>query len=84
VVTAAGTGRIDAGAGLMAVFWLGTVPAMVTLGVGLRALSAPLARRLPAVCALAMIVVGLLAVAGRIVEAPWPLTQQPTVSHGHR
>jgi hypothetical protein len=84
VVTAAGTGSAAAGAGLMAVFWLGTLPPMVGLGLGLRALAGPLGRRLPAVCALAMIVVGLLAVAGRMAQAPTPAAQVESRSHaGH-
>jgi sulfite exporter TauE/SafE len=66
VVAAAGTGSPLGGAGLMAVFWLGTLPVMVGLGVGVRALARPLGRLLPVGCAVAMIVVGLLAVAGRV------------------
>jgi len=69
VVTAAGTGSALGGAALMMVFWTGTVPVMVSLGVGLTALAGPLRRHVPAACAVAMIAVGLLAVAGR-VHAP--------------
>ncbi|MDP2702340.1 MAG: sulfite exporter TauE/SafE family protein, partial [Candidatus Rokubacteria bacterium] len=65
IVTAAGTGDPLRGAGLMAVFWLGTLPVMAGLGVAVQALAGPLRRWVPAVCAVAMIVVGLLAVAGR-------------------
>ena len=70
VVTAAGTGSAAAGATLMAVFWLGTLPVMVGLGVGLRGLAGPLRRYVPTACAMAMILVGLLAVAGRMVDHP--------------
>ena len=66
VVTAAGTGSALGGAALMAAFWLGTLPAMVSVGVGLQVLAGPLRRHLPVVCATAMIVVGLLAVGGRL------------------
>ena len=66
LATAAGTGSALGGAVLMAVFWAGTLPAMLTLGLGLQVLAGPLRRHVPAVCAIAMIVVGLLAVAGRI------------------
>jgi sulfite exporter TauE/SafE len=66
VVTAAGTGSAVGGAGLMAVFWLGTLPVMVALGVGLGAVAGPLRRHVPVACAVAMIVVGLLAIAGRV------------------
>lgn len=65
IVTAAGTGDPLRGAGLMAVFWLGTLPVMAGLAVAVQALAGSLRRWVPAVCAVAMIVVGLLAVAGR-------------------
>ena len=65
IVTAAGTGDPLRGAGLMAVFWLGTLPVMAGLGVAVQTLAGGFRRWVPAVCAVAMIVVGLLAVAGR-------------------
>jgi sulfite exporter TauE/SafE len=49
----------------MAVFWLGTLPVMAGLGVAVQALAGRIRRWVPAACAVAMIVVGLLAVAGR-------------------
>ncbi len=70
VVTAAGTGSAAAGAAMMTVFWLGTLPVMVTVGVGVRGLAAPLRRYVPTACAVAMILIGLLAVAGRLVDDP--------------
>jgi sulfite exporter TauE/SafE len=78
VATAAGTGGATAGAALMAVFWLGTLPVMVSVGVGLRGLAGPLRRYVPTACAVAMIVVGLLAVAGRMGAVPGMLA-----SHHH-
>lgn len=81
LATAAGTGSAPGGAVLMAVFWLGTLPAMVSLGLGLQALAGPLRRHLPVACAIAMIVVGLLAVGGRIgAVAPGA---GPAVHQGH-
>jgi sulfite exporter TauE/SafE len=74
-----------AGAVLMAVFWVGTLPVMVTLGVGLRGLAGPLRRHVPTACAVAMILVGLFAVAGRMVE--WPAMHaghHHTSDHGTR
>lgn len=65
IVTAAGTGDPLRGAGLMAVFWLGTLPVMAGLGVAVQAMAGRMRRWVPAACAVAMIVVGLLAVAGR-------------------
>lgn len=84
VATAAGTGSVASGTAVMVVFWLGTLPAMVSLGLGLRVLAGPLGRRLPAACAAAMIIVGLLAVAGRFVEPPVPLPHRHAGTHGGR
>jgi sulfite exporter TauE/SafE len=50
----------------MGAFWAGTVPVMLGLGLSLQLLSAPLRRRLPAVTAAMLIVVGLLWLFGRI------------------
>lgn len=65
-ITAAGTGSATGGALVMAVFWLGTLPVMAGVGVGVQLLAAPLRRHAPALCAVALVVVGLLAVAGRL------------------
>lgn len=82
VATAAGTGSTAAGAALMAAFWVGTLPVMVSLGVGLRGLAGPLRRYVPTVCATAMIVVGLLTVAGRMIERPVPhASEHQAVDH---
>lgn len=84
VITAAGTGSALAGAATMAVFWLGTLPAMIGVGIGLAVVSAPLRRYVPTACALAMIALGLLSVAGRArpldVRAA---TGAPAPSHHH-
>lgn len=85
VVTAAGTGGAAAGAALMAVFWLGTLPVMVSLAAGVRALAGPLRRHVPAASALAMIAVGLLAVVGRMNPVAPHVNraiQHQTVGHG--
>jgi len=81
VVTAAGTGTAAAGAATMAVFWLGTLPAMAGLGLGLRALAGPFLRHVPAACAVAMILVGLFAVAGRMMD-PHVHVAATASSHG--
>jgi sulfite exporter TauE/SafE len=71
-LAAAGTGSALAGAGLMAVFWAGTLPVMLGVGVGVQSIARPLARHIPAACAVAMIVIGLLALDGRIRAAHPP------------
>jgi uncharacterized protein len=78
VVTAAGTGDPLRGAGLMAVFWAGTLPVMAGLGVAVQAMAGRIRRWVPAACAVAMIVVGLLAVAGRARTF-----EPPPASHSH-
>ncbi|MBI5865449.1 MAG: sulfite exporter TauE/SafE family protein [Planctomycetes bacterium] len=66
VITASGTGSPALAALTMAVFWVGTLPVLVTLGAGLQALTGSLRRRIPLITSLALIVVGLLTVFGRL------------------
>lgn len=70
VLTAAGTAHPLTGGLVMAAFWLGTVPVLAALGVGLQKLAGPLAARLPAVAALAIIAVGLYTIIARFNAAP--------------
>ncbi len=86
VVTAAGTGNPLLGAGLMTVFWVGTLPVMAGLGVAVQAMAGRIRRWVPAACAVAMIVVGLLAVAGRarIFEPAPPARSHAVAPHEHR
>jgi len=57
-ITAAGTGDPLQGALVMAAFWLGTLPVLLTLGMGVQALAGPLRRHLPAISALVLLVIG--------------------------
>jgi sulfite exporter TauE/SafE len=66
VVTAGGSGNARDGALLMLLFWLGTVPALVAVGVGARRIFGPVRRRLPMAGAAAVVVMGLLAMTGRL------------------
>ncbi|GAB4370297.1 MAG: sulfite exporter TauE/SafE family protein [Acidobacteriota bacterium] len=66
VITAAGAGHPLGGALVMVAFWAGTLPVMAAVGSGIELLAGPLRRRLPVVTALALIVVGGFAVAGRL------------------
>jgi hypothetical protein len=86
VVTAAGTGDPLRGAGLMAVFWAGTLPVMAGVGVAVQAVAGRIRRWVPAACAVAMIVVGLLAVAGRarMLESAPVSRSHPVAPHEHR
>lgn len=65
IAVAAGTGSPLFGAGVMAAFWAGSVPALAAIGVGVRRIAEPLGRRLPVISALALIAVGLGTVAMR-------------------
>ncbi len=66
VATAAGTGSPLRAAAFMAVFWTGTLPIMMSLGLGLQRLTGPLRHRLPALTATFVVVLGLLSIAGRL------------------
>ncbi|TWT66836.1 hypothetical protein Pla123a_45340 [Posidoniimonas polymericola] len=64
-ITAAGTGQPLAGAVVMAVFWVGTLPMLISLGMGLRAAMGVLGSRMPAITAAALIGVGVFTLVGR-------------------
>jgi len=72
VATAGGTGSVRSALLTMAVFWLGTVPALVAVGVGAQTLLAPFRRRLPAVSAAVVLVMGLLSMSGRLLPRVAP------------
>lgn len=62
---AAGTASPLLGALTMAVFWAGTLPVLVSLGVGVQRLTGALGSRLPHVTAAVLIAVGLWTLIGR-------------------
>lgn len=66
VVTAAGTGSALVGASVMAVFWLGTVPALLGMDVVLAKLSAHVRRRVPLISGLTLIALGLFTIGRRL------------------
>lgn len=70
VFTAAGTGHALTGALFMAVFWLGTVPALVSLGAILQLLGARLGLRLPAALAVIVVIMGIYTIHTRLNAAP--------------
>ncbi len=87
VATAGGTGRARDGALVMALFWAGTVPAMLAVGVGAQRLIGPLRRRMPTVGALTVLLMGVLAVSGRLSMSAdhqsMPHTAAPSVQAPH-
>ena len=70
VATAGGTGRVPDAMMVMFVFWLGTLPMMVSVGLGAQRLFGAFQRRLPLVAAGAAVVLGFLSMAGRISARP--------------
>ncbi len=72
VLAAAGTGDPLSGLAVMGAFWLGTVPILLGVGIGVGALSTPLRRHLPRVTAAALVVVGLALIAGRMPAVAMP------------
>lgn len=70
VVIAAGTASPMWGALAMGVFWLGTLPAMGTLGLGIRTLMGPLGKRMPLATSALLIGVGLWTALGRVAMQP--------------
>ena len=64
----------------MAVFWLGTLPVLVSLGVGVQRLGGLLGRRLPHATAIALVLVGLWTVIDRGgLDAESLAAQQPVL-----
>jgi sulfite exporter TauE/SafE len=61
----------------MAVFWLGTLPAMVSLGVGLQKLTGVLRPRLPVITSSLVIAAGLYMVIARLSLPALALPQTP-------
>ncbi|MEM1026749.1 MAG: sulfite exporter TauE/SafE family protein [Planctomycetota bacterium] len=70
VLIAAGTGSVFGGLSVMTAFWLGTLPALVALGVGLQGSLAALRQRLPKLTAwataAAMLFIGVTMFTGRL------------------
>lgn len=63
------------GAIVMAVFWIGTVPALLAVAVGARRLAGASSQRLVTASTVAVLVIGLLAVSGRL--------RPPALQHAH-
>jgi len=78
---AGGTASPLLGGLTMAVFWLGTLPVLVSLGVGVQQVTGALGRKLPHVTAVALILVGLWTLVGRGgLDAASLAAQQPAIS----
>ncbi len=65
VMIAAGTGGPLRGALVTTAFWVGTLPVMVSLGLGIQAVAGPFRKHLQTVAALVMIALGMYSVVTR-------------------
>lgn len=98
VFTAAGTGSVQAALGTMTIFWAGTLPVMIGVGVGAQRLTGAFRSRLPLVTATAVVVMGVLSIAGKmrldpavldvqarqVHSAGAPTSHTPSVPNGHQ
>ncbi|MFN5583200.1 sulfite exporter TauE/SafE family protein [Gemmatimonas sp.] len=83
VATAGGTGSVRNAVATMLVFWLGTVPAVVAVGVGAQTVLAPVRRRLPALSATVVLIMGLLSMSGRLLPSGSHLSATTTTAPEH-
>jgi sulfite exporter TauE/SafE len=65
-IVAGGTASAVWGAAIMTAFWIGTVPILATVGVGVQALTGTVGRRIPVVMALLLVLLGLFTIADRL------------------
>lgn len=86
VLTAATTSHPVSGGMVMLAFWLGTVPVLLGVGWGAQQLAAPLAKHLPKIAPLVLVVVGLTALSGRFTpptfEGRTPVAATPEQVQG--
>jgi len=83
VAAAAATASPLWGGLAMAAFWAGTVPLLAGLGLAAQSILGPLRRRLPVVTAAGLVVLGLLAMAGRLgLPTPLPTAECCRPQHG--
>ena len=83
LITAAGTANPAHSTLVMLVFWLGTLPAMAAVGVGLRGMLGALQQRVPTLTCLVMIGIGLFTLAGRWRLDPLAWANKPAATAAH-
>jgi uncharacterized protein len=80
LAVAASTGSVASGSAVMAVFWLGSVPALLGVGVLAGAVGRRLGRHAPRITAGLLLGLGILSLAGKLsvpITAPAPATATP-------
>lgn len=78
VAAAAGTGSLLGAWAVMFLFWLGTVPAMLMVGMMFRRVAGPLRQRLPVLTAVAVMLIGLMSIAGKLRPGAMDLAARAT------
>ncbi len=78
-ITAAGTGSPVSGVLLMATFWLGTVPIMTALVLGVNQIGKRIRKRLPVIMASLVVLIGVFTISFR---APVVIGAEPNVVSG--
>jgi len=66
VAAAGGAGSALGGVFFMAVFWLGTLPALVAVGIGAQRILVPFRERMPQLSAAVVLITGILTLSGRM------------------
>lgn len=66
VVAAGGTGSVVRSMLMMAVFWVGTVPALLVVGVSIQKAAGRFGRHMPLISAVAVLLIGLVTLGNRI------------------
>lgn len=69
VATAGGSGSVLSAMGIMVVFWIGTVPALVAVGLGAQSLFGRYRNRLPAVSATVVLIMGLWSIGSHVAPS---------------
>jgi sulfite exporter TauE/SafE len=80
VIASAGTGSAALGGLTMLAFWAGTVPVMLTVGIGLQKFTGPLRRHVPVLSSIALLVAGVIAITGRLSAPAYADAIQPQIS----
>lgn len=87
VATAGGTGNVLSAMLLMFVFWLGTLPALVAVGLGAQKVFGRFRKQLPSVSAAIVLVMGLLSLMSHLQHANeghfTTTSSQSSVDHAH-
>lgn len=81
VFTAAGTGQVPTALMTMAIFWIGTLPMMLSVGYGAQRLTGAVRTRLPMITATAVVVMGVLSITGRMRLDPETLSARARQMH---